>query len=233
VQVQEFLFRLAAALLMGGAVGLERQRRSGAAELRTTALISAGASAFVMCAFLVGDASRGQVQIVSYVVSGVGFLGAGVIFKNSGRTHGLNTAATIWCSAAVGAISGLGSTGHALILTATVLCTNIIFRPLADRLFPVPAADDDQEVGYGLEVICRPEDEVHIRARLLQAMSTTVLSPFALQSEDIAGTAKMKVTARIRGRGRQDLILEQLVATVSLEAGVSSVSWALCADGFQ
>ena len=91
------------------------------AGTRTNALVAAGAAAFVMCGFMVRDNSRGEGQIVSYVVSGIGFLGAGVIFKDSGSVRGLNTAATIWCSAAIGAISGLGNPLHALILTAAVL----------------------------------------------------------------------------------------------------------------
>src|SRR5579863_8647552 len=135
--ILDFLFRLAAAILMGAAVGLERQWRQRMAGTRTNALVSAGAAAFVMCAFMVRDPTRSEAQIVSYVVSGVGFLGAGVIFKDAGSVRGLNTAATLWCSAAIGAISGLGRPLHALILTAAVLATNIILRPLAYRLYPI------------------------------------------------------------------------------------------------
>jgi putative Mg2+ transporter-C (MgtC) family protein len=106
------------------------------AGTRTNALVAAGASAFVMCAFLVRDQSRSEAQIVSYVVSGVGFLGAGVIFKDAGGVRGLNTAATIWCSAAIGAICGLGHPLYALILAGAVLCANIVLRPIAYRLQP-------------------------------------------------------------------------------------------------
>jgi putative Mg2+ transporter-C (MgtC) family protein len=80
----DFLVRLFTALSLGALVGLERQWRQRMAGTRTTALVAAGASAFVMCAFLVRDTSRSEAQIVSYVVSGVGFLGAGVIFKDGG-----------------------------------------------------------------------------------------------------------------------------------------------------
>lgn len=197
------------------------------AGTRTTALVAAGAAAFVMCAFMVHDTVRNEGQIVSYVVSGVGFLGAGVIFKDSGGVRGLNTAATIWCSAAIGAISGLGNPLPALILAVAVLSTNIVLRPLAYRLYPVQSAGEEQEVAYAFELICRPEDEAHMRALLLQAMSRSPLTLTALRSEDIEGTQKMKVTAQIRGLGRQDEPLEQLVVRLSLEAGVSSVSWAV------
>jgi putative Mg2+ transporter-C (MgtC) family protein len=81
MEILEFSLRLGAALLMGTVVGLERQWRQRMAGTRTNALVAAGASAFVMCAFMVRDTSRSEAQIVSYIVSGVGFLGAGVIFK--------------------------------------------------------------------------------------------------------------------------------------------------------
>jgi len=230
MQILDFFLRLGAAVLMGAVVGLERQWRQRMAGTRTNALVAAGAAAFVMCAFMVRDTSRSEAQIVSYVVSGVGFLGAGVIFKDAGSVRGLNTAATIWCSAAIGAISGLGNPLHALILTAVVLGTNIVLRPLAYRFYPAQVSTEEQEVTYGFELNCRPEDEAHMRALMLQAMSQSPLILTSLRSEDIEGTNKMKVTARIRGLGRQDQAVEQLVVRLSLEGGVSSVSWAVHAE---
>lgn len=233
MEILDFALRLGAALLMGTVVGLERQWRQRMAGTRTNALVAAGASAFVMCAFMVRDTSRSEAQIVSYIVSGVGFLGAGVIFKDGGSVRGLNTAATIWCSAAIGAISGLGYPIHGLILTVAVLGTNIVLRPLAYRLYPAQASHDEQEVSYGLELNCRPEDEAQMRALLLQGMSQSPLTLTSLRSEDIEGTNKMKVTARVRGVGRRDQALEQLVARLSLEAGVSSVSWAVYSEALE
>jgi putative Mg2+ transporter-C (MgtC) family protein len=223
--ILDFVLRLGVALLLGACVGLERQWRQRMAGTRTNALVSAGASAFVMCAFMVRDTSRSEAQIVSYVVSGVGFLGAGVIFKDAGSVRGLNTAATIWCSAAIGAISGLGQPVHALILAVAVLIANVVLRPLAYKLYPAQSAGDEQDVTYGVELSCLQQDEAHMRALLLQAISQTPLALAALRSEDIDGTPKMKVTAQIKGLGRHDNVLEQLVVRLSLEAGVNSVSW--------
>lgn len=79
---------------------------------------------------------------------------------------------------------------------------------------------------YSFEMICRPEDESHMRAEMFQGLAGSPLTLIALRSEDIEGTNKMKVTALIRGLGRQDQALEQLVRRASLDAGVSSVSWA-------
>ena len=104
-----FGLHLLSALFLGAIVGLERQWRQRMAGTRTNALVAAGAAAFVMCGFLLGGDPSARGRIVSYVVSGVGFLGAGVIFKDGANVRGLNTAATIWCSAAIGALCGLGA----------------------------------------------------------------------------------------------------------------------------
>jgi putative Mg2+ transporter-C (MgtC) family protein len=225
--ILDFLIRLGCALLLGSLVGLERQWRQRMAGTRTNALVAAGASAFVMCAFLARDTSHTSTQIVSYVVSGVGFLGAGVIFKDNGTVRGLNTAATIWCSAALGAICGLGYLLHASAVAVAVLLTNVGLRPLAYRLYPTRQTGDEQEVIYNLELTCRPEDETHIRALFLQTMASSPLTLTSLRSEDIEGTPKLKVTAQIRGLGRHDAALEQLVVHLSLEPGVTAVSWSV------
>ena len=226
----DFVTRLFAALLLGAVVGLERQWRQRLAGTRTNALVAAGAAAFVMCAFLVRSPSPNEAQIVSYVVSGVGFLGAGIIFKDSGTVRGLNTAATLWCSAAIGAVCGLGRLIYAVCVALAVLATNVVLRPIAHRLHPIQQVGTEQEVRYLVELVCRAEDETHIRPLLVQTMAQNPLSLVGLKTEDIEGTAKMKVVAHIRSLGRQDQILEQLIARLSFEPSVSSVSWSMTAE---
>jgi putative Mg2+ transporter-C (MgtC) family protein len=173
LSILDFTLRLGAALLMGAAVGLERQWRQRMAGTRTNALVAAGAAAFVICAFMVRDTSRSEAQIDSYVVSGVGFLGGGVIFKDAGSVRGLFR---------IGPISALGNPLHALILTAAILGTKVVLRPLSYRLYPAETSSDEQEVTYGFELICRPDDEAHMRALLLQAMSRSSLTLTGLRS---------------------------------------------------
>src|ERR1700748_237268 len=91
--------RLLLALLLGILVGMERQWRQRAAGLRTNTLVCLGAAAFVDLASRVNEAAAGRTQVIAYVVSGVGFLGAGAIMKEGANIRGLNTAATLWCSA--------------------------------------------------------------------------------------------------------------------------------------
>jgi len=111
-----------------------------------------------------------------------------------------------------------------------VLVTNIVLRPLVYRLHPTHKAQVNEEITYGFELICNPEGEAHMRALLMQAVSSSTLTLTALRSEDIEGTSRMKITAQIKGLGRQGAPLEQLVVRLSLEAGVSSVSWAVLTE---
>jgi len=98
--------RLGLALVLGSAIGIERQWQQKMAGLRTNALVALGASGFVVFSGLVGEGD--PIRIAAQVVTGIGFLGAGVILREGVNVHGLNTAATLWCSAMVGTIAGAG-----------------------------------------------------------------------------------------------------------------------------
>lgn len=222
-----FAGRMTAALLLGAVVGLERQWRQRTAGTRTNALVAAGASAFVMAGLLLDGDPSARGRIASYVVSGVGFLGAGVIFKDSGNIHGLNTAATIWCSAAIGILTGLGSPHLALILAIGVIFTNTVLRPLAYRLHPVLPEAIPTPTAYGLNLTCRSSDEVHLRTLLLSTISQSQAMLHAIYSEDIESTDRMRIRADLSTSAQNNEVLEQIVARLSLEPGVSAVSWSI------
>src|SRR5579871_6440953 len=100
----EFLLNMATALLLGAAIGLERECRQHTAGLRTNTLVALGAALFVSLSRLVEHESS-PTRIASYVVSGLGILGGGVILREGLNVRGLNTAATLWCSGAVGVLA--------------------------------------------------------------------------------------------------------------------------------
>lgn len=145
------------AFLLGLAIGFERQWRQRTAGLRTNVLVATGAAAFVELGMRMNGAS-GAVQIVAYVVSGIGFLGAGVIVKDGTNIRGLNTAATLWCSGAVGATTGAGLFGEAAVLTATVLAGNTLLRPLVNWINRRPISATVTEAEYRVLVVCGQED---------------------------------------------------------------------------
>src|ERR1700726_2654165 len=114
LSIAEFALRLGVGLGCGALIGIERQWRARRAGLRTNALVAAGATLYGLYSVAVGDAGS-PTRVASYVVSGIGFLGGGVILRDGFNVRGLNTAATLWCSAAVGVLAGMGFVNAAAI----------------------------------------------------------------------------------------------------------------------
>ena len=222
----EFTIRLLAAFACGVAIGLERQIRQRTAGLRTITLVASGACLFVTLGVLTGNGSSGVTQIAAYVVSGVGFLGGGVIMREKGSIQGINTAATLWCSAAVGVLCGAGHYGPAVAGTAVVLLTNTVLREVSRIINATPVSNADLVRAYVLTVVCREEDEVHIRTVLSNSMYSTPLSFQSLTSEDMPGDPqRLRVTATMRVHPKYQSKLELMASRLSMEKGVSSVSW--------
>lgn len=132
----EFIIGLLAASIAGGAVGLERETSNKSAGLRTNMLVSVGSSVFVMIsAYLMegiqtGDPSR----VMGQIVTGIGFLGAGVILHRGTNVKGLTTATTIWCSAALGCLAGFGLYWELAATTLLIIIINTLLRK-TDILF--------------------------------------------------------------------------------------------------
>jgi len=223
----QFGIHLAASLLLGAVVGLERQWRQRMAGMRTNALVAAGASAFVMAGTLLVHDPSASGRVASYVVSGVGFLGAGVIFKDGANVRGLNTAATIWCSAAIGVLGGFGYLQLALLVAIAVLLTNTALRPLAYRLHPVLPAAEPSENLYEIVLTCRGTDETHLRALLLATITEAPTSLQAIHSEDEEATDRTRLRAELSTHGRQNELVERIAVRLSIEPGVTSLSWSV------
>jgi putative Mg2+ transporter-C (MgtC) family protein len=227
ISTVQFALRLLLAIAMGALVGLERQWRQRMAGTRTNALVAAGAAAFVMCGSLLDNDPSARGRIVSYVVSGVGFLGAGVIFKDGGNVRGLNTAATIWCSAAIGALSGLGSLNLALVLAAVVLLTNMVLRPLAYRLHPVLPEATPVETLYEIRLACRISGAAHIRSLLLSTINNLPVTLQSIHGEHNDVDGQTHIRAEVMTAGRNNEALEQVVMRLSMEDDVSNLSWSV------
>ena len=148
------LVSLSAAFILGGLIGYERQYRQRTAGLRTNVLVAVGAAIFVDMANRLGGA-EGAVRVVAYVVSGIGFLGAGVIMREEGNVRGLNTAATLWASAAIGACAGADLVVEALLGTLFVLAANTLLRPIVNNINRQPLDVISSEVTYMVYVIAR------------------------------------------------------------------------------
>src|ERR1700755_3415219 len=153
-QIADFLDTLVSlftAFVLGTLIGAERQYRQRSAGLRTNVLVSVGAAAFVDLAnHLTGRDGSGRV--IAYVVSGIGFLGAGVIMKQGMDVRGLNTAATLWASAAVGCCAGADEVAQAAVLTVFVIAGNTLLRPLVNAINRIPLDEKTSEATYYFKV---------------------------------------------------------------------------------
>src|SRR4051794_16792999 len=148
-----FFLDMAVAMLLGVAIGAERQFRRHPAGLRTNALVCVGAALFVSMPRLIGG-TEDPTRMAAAVVSGLGFLGGGVILREGLNIRGLNTAATLWCSGAVGALAGAGFPLPALVGTALILGVNLGLRPPSRWIDACRAVATDVEMGYRLRVEC-------------------------------------------------------------------------------
>ena len=129
----ELILRLLLALLFGAVIGFEREYRSKAAGFRTITIISLGSALFTICSFKLGGLTNPD-RIAANVITGMGFIGAGVIFKEGANVSGLTTAATIWIAAAMGMALGIGEyviAGFVLLLAITVLS---LFETIQDGI---------------------------------------------------------------------------------------------------
>lgn len=223
----DFAIRMFAALFLGGVIGLERQWRQRMTGLRTNGLVAVGSAMFIMMGGLIGG--EGQSRVAAYVVSGIGFLGGGVILKDGFNIRGLNTAATLWCTAAVGTLAGLGQLGLAAMGTLGVLSANLILRPVAYRINRTPVQTGEQEILYRLRCTCRSTDEANIRTMLIRTVGRTPLILVALHSLDDELLARVNVKAYLKALGPKEEALEQIVTRLSLESGVTAISWEVAA----
>lgn len=166
-------------------------------------------------------------RITAYVVSGIGFLGAGVILRDGVNVRGINTAATIWCSGAVGVLAGAGYVAEAALGAVLVVVAHVALRPLARQLDRMPATEESEVLTiYRFLVVCHSAEEAHIRALVVQAISRDEFVLRAVHSEDLdRGSDLVEVEAELQRYGRDDVALEAAVSRLSLEPSISSVSW--------
>ena len=210
ITLQQAATNLGVAVTLGAAIGFERQWRQRLAGLRTNTLVALGAATFVVFESLFPD-SGNPTHVAAQVVSGIGFLGAGIIFRDRVNVRGLNTAATLWCAAAVGVLAGAGAWTFAALAATLVVGVNLLLRPLVQHISRQPTTSVELPGGYLVTVVCKGEQEAQIRALVLQWLNLGGLHLHRLDSANIEGTDRVEVTAAVTAEARSDGALEQIV----------------------
>jgi putative Mg2+ transporter-C (MgtC) family protein len=216
---------LLAAFVLGTLIGAERQYRQRGGGLRTHVLVAVGAATFVDIGMRI-NGHAGATQIIAYVVSGVGFLGAGVIMKQGNNVWGLNTAATLWCSAAVGACAGADLAIEAVTLTVFVLAGNTLLRPLVNAINRAPINEAVTEAIY--EVHLRTHSDHADDAReLLRDQLEVAKYPYKDIEEEDDKEDEVELVATLLGTAANPDELDAVVARLKANAIVENASWSL------
>ena len=216
-------FVLTVAFVLGTLIGAERQYRQRNAGLRTNVLVALGAASFVHLGVEL-NGRPGAVQVVAYVVSGVGFLGAGVIMREGGEVRGLNTAATLWGSAAVGAACGAHDIGQALVVTALVLAGNTLLRPLVNAINRAPLDEAATEASYEVRAVVSVGDVMAARDLLVETLEAAHY-PVRDVSVEERGPEGAELVAELVANTIDTGELEAVIARLEASDLIDEASW--------
>jgi len=212
------------ALACGALIGSERQVRQRMAGLRTNALVALGAAGFVVFSGLYPD-ELSPTRVAAQVVSGIGFLGAGIIFRNGFTVHGLNTAATLWCSAAVGVMAGGGAVAFAALLTGLVVFVNLGLRPLVWFLKRKTRAGEVPRQEFRVEVTMAEAEANDLRRALVERLSVPGIEISDVDLTTDAARGACHLTLIIFVEHRDDTLFKSVMTPMMIDPRISKLNW--------
>lgn len=227
----DLLGRVGLATLLGVAIGVERQWRSRMAGLQTMALVSMGSALFlILGAFAFQTEGNDRLRVGAQIVTGIGFLGAGVIMKQGSSVTGLNTAATLWATAAVGALAGAWMWREALTGAGIIIVGNSVLHPLAVRMDRMhsPSGRELPPADYVFELVCASAVATRMRVLLLDTLGGLDLK--AVRSLPTGASDETAIRAEFSTPQRDDARLEKAVRALAADPDIRSVRWASADD---
>jgi len=163
--LSSFVNQAMLALALGALIGFERQWHRRLIDLKTSALVCLGAALFMMT--LTGPAGLSETaRMAAQIVVGVGFIGGGLLYREGTHTRGINTAATLWCGAAIGVFCGIGRPVEAVVATALLVAANTVLREAARRLQLRMGLNDSMTEQVCFEFECVPSQASALRLGL-------------------------------------------------------------------
>jgi len=219
---------LTTAFVLGSLIGLERQYRQRTAGLRTNTLVAVGAAVFVDMGNRL-NGHDGAVHVVAYVVSGIGFLGAGAIMKEGANVIGLNTAATLWGSAAVGACAGADLIGEATLAALFVLASNTLLRPVVNRINRRPVKESSSEATYTVYVICDRANQADVHEKLVALLEASNY-PVRDVDQHAFGQSDTEIEAKLYATAVEASELDRVIGQLELQTGVRQAFWNASAE---
>lgn len=215
----EFIIRIGVCLLLSILIGSERQYRNGVVGLRANVLVAIGSFMFNYVAFGVSG-NHDFTRMGAGIVSGMGFLGAGIIIQGNNRVKGLNTAATLWCVSAIGVLTSSGMLFESCVGTFLVLFSNIILRLIS--FFVMNKIKNKLKEKCILRVSCTRTIEGSICQTLSSYIEQHNLNLISMNKDEVTKDEVKLVVTIITSRPDE---VDNLVKALSAEVGVTSLSW--------
>lgn len=219
----QFVIRIVAAIFFGICIGAERQLKGHVAGIQTNGLVCTGSCLFTLVSFMVDTPE--PTRIAAGIVSGIGFLCSGIIFKDGANVKGINTATTIWCTASIGVIVAAGYVLFGAVATGLIILVNLVFKPIAKKIKPLKALQAETEEYYSLKIICEETKEISIRRMILELVNECGLSIMNLESGDLIGS-KVEIQASLFSpEGTTADTPEKIISSICVLEGVYSAGW--------
>ncbi len=223
MNIDVFVIRLLVVTLLGLIIGIERQLTGHSAGLKTTVLIAIGTMAFVSVEVMLGNE---EARMAANIITGIGFLCSGVIFKNGFTVNGLNTSATLWCTAGIGVLIGYGYIWFGVVATAFLVVLNFVLLFVAKLVKPIKIfTDASNEDLFIINVVCLKSDVSKVKEVITQSLDDK-LTLESVQTSAITED-KFRVKAKVCSNNNRVNDISKMTDRI-FEANVLSVTWEKC-----
>ena len=220
LDVLTFLVHILVALGLGVVIGIERQLGQHPAGVRTNSLVCLGAALFVSL-----STSESPTRIAAQVVSGIGFICGGAILREGINVRGMNTAATLWCTAAIGTLVGFGQWLPAVLGTAGIVGAHFLFRPIAHFIDNYSQGKSETELLYDVKLVCQSAQGNAIRALVIDQIKAARMRLQGLTMEDTSAPEQVQMKIHLYSAQQNEKALNDLVALLAGKTEVVRVSW--------
>ena len=164
-------------------------------------------------------------RIAAQVVSGIGFICGGAILREGITVRGMNTAATLWCTAAIGTLVGFGQWLPAVVGTASIMVAHVLFRPIAHAIDGLTQGKSETELLYDVKLVCQRMQEGAIRTFLIEQIKAAKMRLQGLTMQDTSSLDQVEMKIHLYSAQQNEQAMNDLVAQLAAKTEVSRVSW--------
>lgn len=224
-----FAIRLLIAAGLGILIGAERQLTKHRTGILTNVIVCVGSFAFTAFSYLAKDGSSDVTRVAAQIVSGIGFLGAGVIISDGTKIKGINSAASIWASASVGILCCLDRWWFAAMVAGTIVLAHIVIHPITEFITKKQeynkGKSDKLETFYRISIVCSEENADEIKKNIIEyfrELDDVLLRN--LEMSDVDG-GNVKVRAEISTKRKNNELVEHIITHVGKHEDIISTGW--------